>query len=356
MRAPNLTEAFLPPSGNFFTLSDPCSNENINASPNRLKNCTTILDALGLVPGVYNDTSVNLSQPGVTVGNPHLTPETSTSYTVGIVWQPTFLRNFSVTVDYYNIDIKNAIIQPTGQEIVDNCVDGPTLDPAFCDLVQRQPQAGTNQDGQQENKGDIDFITQSFVNASRLFTDGVEVQSTYLVRVDPMHLRIGQDPEYPGHLTFNFDFNYLLHLHNFPFSTAPNTYIAEEGSLVPSGFEATPYERARGDFTYDQGRFSVTWTLRYVGRAADFNRSPGQAVYAGNAIGPAYFPQKFYNDVVLHYRMPVQKSEVDWFAGAQDLFNATPPPGAITGNNGGPDGSALYDLGLYVFAGARVKY
>jgi hypothetical protein len=32
-----------------------------------------------------------------------------------------------------------------------------------------------------------------------------------------------------------------------------------------------------------------------------------------------------------------------------------PPPGAITGNNGGPDGSALHDLGLYVFTGARVK-
>src|SRR5579872_2513213 len=30
--------------------------------------------------------------------------------------------------------------------------------------------------------------------------------------------------------------------------------------------------------------------------------------------------------------------------------------GVIGGNNGGPDGSALYDLGIYVFAGARVTY
>jgi iron complex outermembrane receptor protein len=299
---------------------------------------------------------VNLSQPGVTVGNPHLTPEQSTSYTLGFVWQPTFFKNFSLTVDYYNIDIKNAIIQPTGQEIVNNCVDGPSLDPAFCNLIQRQPSAGVNQDGQQENKGDIDFLTQSFLNSSRLFTDGIEVQSSYTTRVDPMHMKIGQDSEYPGRLSVNIDYNYLLHLHNFPFNTAPNTYIVEEGTLVPAGLEGTPYQRARADITYDQGRFSVTWTLRYVGRAADFARSPGQAVYAGNAIVPPYFGQELYNDVIVHYHTPVHTSDVDWFAGAQDLFNIQPPPGAITGNNGGPDGSALYDLGVYVFVGARVRY
>jgi hypothetical protein len=42
--------------------------------------------------------------------------------------------------------------------------------------------------------------------------------------------------------------------------------------------------------------------------------------------------------------------------GADDLFNAPPPPGVIAGNSGGPDGSSIHDLGLFVFAGARVKY
>jgi outer membrane receptor protein involved in Fe transport len=100
----------------------------------------------------------------------------------------------------------------------------------------------------------------------------------------------------------------------------------------------------------------VTWTMRYVGTTADFNRSPGQAVYASNAIFPAYFPAIVYHDVVVHYKLPTWKGTTDLFAGVNDLFNQPPPPNSITGNNGGPDGSALYDLGLYVFAGARVRY
>ncbi len=351
VRAPNLTEAFLPPSGNFFTLTDPCSNENINVTANRLKNCTTILTGLGLVPGTYNDTSVNLSQPGVTVGNAKLTPEQSTSYTIGFIFQPTLIPNLSLTLDYYNIDIKQAIIQPSGQQIVNNCVDGPSLDPAFCNLIQRAPTDGfINQDGQQENKGDISFLTQSFLNASRLFTDGIEVQVTYLMRVDPMRLKFGQDSDLPGRLSFNIDMNFLMHLHDYPFVTQPTQYIVDEGVV------GNPYERARADITYEEGRWSATWTLRYVGKAADFNRSPGQTSYASGFVSPPYFKPELYNDIIVHYHVPLHKTDLDLYVGAQDLFNIQPPPNAITGNNGGADGSALYDLGIYVFTGARVRF
>ena len=62
-----------------------------------------------------------------------------------------------------------------------------------------------------------------------------------------------------------------MHLHDFPFQTSPNTYIVEEGTLV----NGTPYQRARGDITYEQGPFSVTWTLRYVGSSGGLQPQPG---------------------------------------------------------------------------------
>jgi iron complex outermembrane recepter protein len=353
VRAPNITEAFLPPSGTFFTVADPCSVENINGNPNRQKNCAALLAGLGLVAGQFDDVAVNLSPPGIVTGNEKLTPEQSTSYTLGIVLQPTFAKNFSLTVDYYNIDIKNAILLPSGQEIVNNCVDGPSLDPAFCNLVGRAPTNNfTNAEGQVDQKGDIDFITDTYLNASRLFTDGVEVQATYAFWADPLHFKLSQTDDLPGKVTLNLDFNYLMHLHDFPFQTAPNQYIVEEGELV----DGTPYQRARADITYAQGRFSVTWTLRYVGTQADFNTSPGQSVYASNAISPPYIRAQVYDDVVVHYKLPTWRGTTDLYAGVDDLFNTPPPPNVVTGNNGGPDGSALYDLGLYFFAGARVRY
>jgi iron complex outermembrane receptor protein len=353
IRAPNLTEAFLPPSGTFFSLNDPCDNEFIDQNPNRIKNCAALLGALGLTAGSFTDTAVNLTPPGIESGNSKLTPEESKSYTLGIVFQPHFFRNFSLTVDYYNIDIKNAIVLPTAQDIANNCVDGPSLDPAFCNLIQRAPNDGfVNAEGQIDAKGDISFVTDTYLNASRLFTDGIEVQSTYGFWVDPLHFQWSDHSDLPGHVTLSVDFNFLMHLHDFEFQTSPNQYIVEEGT----GVDGTPYDRGRFDINYSQGPWSIDWVVRYVGPTADFNRNPGQLVYAGNAISPAYFPPEVYDDIIVHYRFDRFGGKIDMYAGANDIFNAAPPPNAITGNNGGPDGSALYDLGVYVFGGVRFRY
>ena len=353
IRAPNLTEAFLPPSGTFFTVTDPCDNLNININPNRAKNCAALLGALGLTAGNFTDTAVNLSPPGIQSGNSKLTPEESKSYTLGIVFQPHFFKNFSMTVDYYNIDIKNAITLPSAQSIANNCVDGAVLDPSFCNLIQRAPNAGfVNTAGQIDAKGDISFITDTYLNASRLFTDGIEVQSTYGFWIDPLHFKWSQSGDLPGKVTLNVDFNFLMHLHDFPFQTTPNQYVVEEGRVT----DGTPYDRGRFDINYEQGPWSIDWVVRYVGPGANFSRSPGQAVYAGNAISPAYTPAQVYDDVVVHYKPHVLGGQLDLFAGANDIFNAPPPPNVITGNNGGADGSALYDLGVYVFTGAKFRY
>ncbi|HLK26713.1 MAG TPA: TonB-dependent receptor [Caulobacteraceae bacterium] len=368
VRAPNLTEFFLPPSGGFFGLPDldPCDAANIHSgTATRFANCQALLASIPGAPaaGTFTDTAVNVSPPGITTGNDKLTPEQGTSYTIGIVFQPTFLKQFSLTVDYYNIDIKNAIIEPAAQDIVDNCVDGPSLDASFCNLVERAGAPGAshetpvvggfrNQEGQIIQVGDIGFITDTFLNQSRLFTDGIEVQANYAFWLDPFHFKVSRDSDLPGKVTVSLDYNYLMHLHDFPFKTAPKTYTVAEGTVV----NGTPYNRARADITYDQGPFSAIWTVRYVGQGANFNRSPGQPVYASNAIVPAYTPAQVYNDLVVHYKLPTWKGTTDLFVGANDLFNVKPPIGVIGGNNGGPDGSALYDLGIYVFAGARVRY
>ncbi|WP_443019600.1 TonB-dependent receptor domain-containing protein, partial [Sphingomonas phyllosphaerae] len=66
---------------------------------------------------------------------PDLKAETSNSLTLGGVFQPTFLPGLSVSVDYYDIKVKDVITGPTVQQALDACYDSPTLDNQFLRLV-----------------------------------------------------------------------------------------------------------------------------------------------------------------------------------------------------------------------------
>ena len=62
-------------------------------------------------------------QAEVTVGgNSLLTPEEADTLTAGIVYDPEWLDGFSMTLDYYKIEIENAIASVNEQYIVDHCL------------------------------------------------------------------------------------------------------------------------------------------------------------------------------------------------------------------------------------------
>ena len=113
VRAPNVTEAFSPQSPGFANINDPCDADNISEDPDRAANCA----ALGIPAGFQANDNVSIDI--ISGGNPDLDSETAKSFTYGVVYTPTFLENFSVTVDYYDIEVEDAItfIQP--QDILD---------------------------------------------------------------------------------------------------------------------------------------------------------------------------------------------------------------------------------------------
>ena len=103
VRAPNITEAFDPLSPGFARVADPCDADNLPDDPDRAANCA----ALGIPAGFQaND---NVSVDLLSGGNPDLTSEESESLTAGIVWIPSFAEDLSVTLDYYDIEITDAI-------------------------------------------------------------------------------------------------------------------------------------------------------------------------------------------------------------------------------------------------------
>ncbi|MBO7942296.1 TonB-dependent receptor, partial [Streptomyces sp. S9] len=61
-------------------------------------------------------------------GNPVLGPEKADTQTLGLVWQP--VDDLSITLDYWKIDIKDAITRPVLGDALFGCYDqqlNPTL-------------------------------------------------------------------------------------------------------------------------------------------------------------------------------------------------------------------------------------
>ncbi len=67
-------------------------------------------------------------------GNRNLNPEKADSTGFGIVLQPSFLPGFGASVDYFDVEIKDAITSLNAQQYVDRCSDGET---EFCSFIER---------------------------------------------------------------------------------------------------------------------------------------------------------------------------------------------------------------------------
>lgn len=163
LRAPNIGELFGPQNQTFFRVTDPCATTE-RQSQIRVNNCA----AIGIAP------DLQLNNPAATVeglngGNPDLLAEKSNSYTVGFVFQPEAIRGFSLTVDYWSIEIDDAIAAISAQNILNRCVDsasGPNMQ--FCNLVQRNPETKS-----------LQLITSVVQNVASQTASGVDFEFGY---------------------------------------------------------------------------------------------------------------------------------------------------------------------------------
>ncbi len=130
VRVPNFGELYASRALQAIGLTDPCMGTNYNANPTRAANCA----ALGISAPLPNQIYTGYVISG---GNPDVNPETSDSSSVGVVWQPRFLRGFDLTLDYWHINIENIITALSRTDIPNLCVDLPSIDNEFCGRTTR---------------------------------------------------------------------------------------------------------------------------------------------------------------------------------------------------------------------------
>lgn len=310
VRAPNINEAFSAQSPGFDNVSDPCHHTRVDNDPDRAANCA----ALGIPPGFEADDAASIDT--ISGGNPELTPEESTSYTAGFIFTPDILDDFSLTVDYYNIEITDAILSVDPQDIINNCVDGSAgLDPNFCGAVDRDPV--TN---------DIALVRSGYINASKFTTQGVEMNMNAALEVGP------------GMLSTNVLVTKLLELDLYDFQNLPDVN-AEAGELGDPEWQG----RLRVNYAFDD--FSVSWAARFLDRSARFNVSPAPYGDTPEDTAIPYIGSMTTHDFSLNYTF---NENTTFNVGVRNAFNKLAHP--ITQN-------AIYDLiGRRFNAGVRVNF
>jgi outer membrane receptor protein involved in Fe transport len=114
-----------------------------------------------------------------TAGNPLLSPESATTFNVGLVLAGT--ENFSLTLDYWNIDFEDVIAVENAQTkvTIENtlCLDR-TPDCRDPDIF-RNALAGEDPDDNLQHSGEITRVIAPFINAPTVETDGIDVSAVY---------------------------------------------------------------------------------------------------------------------------------------------------------------------------------
>jgi iron complex outermembrane receptor protein len=118
---------------------------------------------------VNNPQGVSVQIQQRNVGNPNLKPETARNNSFGIVLsQPSWARNFNLSVDYYDIKISNVINSLAAQQEADLCAAGFQQ---VCPAVSINGPAGTN------------FVLAQSFNFASLHTRGVDFETAYRVKL-----------------------------------------------------------------------------------------------------------------------------------------------------------------------------
>ena len=188
VRAPNVLELFSPQNSNLTSLSDPCTGTSPSASQAACANT-------GLPSNLYGSVPPDSGQLNIRVGgNPELEPEVSDTFTLGAVYQPSFVENLTLSIDYFDIVVEDAIGTIPTSTTLNQCLT--TGNAAFCDNITRGPDGSLTFFPREQA-----FIQAGNVNVAEFGTTGFDLQANYKMSIEDY-----------GDLSFNYNSTYLLGL------------------------------------------------------------------------------------------------------------------------------------------------
>ena len=267
-------------------------------------------------------TGQNVSIFSTTSGNANLGPEKADTYAAGIVLTP--LSGLSMSLDYYSINLKDAIQAVNTQTVLARCQAG---EQDFCAQIDYN---GPN--------GAMSQVRTFPRNLSSVKTSGIDFQVDY------------QMPLGDGTLSSRFLGNYLINQSQDALGVR-TVYDGAIGSDSP--VQGVPKFRATITETYTQGPFSGTVQGRFIGGAKLVK------AWTAKDVDDNTVPKVFYVDLRGSWQI---NDRTQAFAAVDNLFNVDPPNVATSYLNTASIFSTavrgdIYDLlGRSYRAGVRLNF
>ena len=319
VRAPNITELFAPTATTLASFDDPCSPINVDAGTQyRAANCAALITGLGVDYATFDYDSSPFAAnlvPGLAVGNDTLDQEEAETWTAGLVLAPRMVPGLTLSVDWYDITITDAINTATLQETADFCVDAPTLDNAFCQNITR---SGTT--------GYVSDYILSPENVAFFETAGADITLAYARDLGSM-----------GTLDLNVTAGYLDKLN----------FLPANGGVVDDdrGEVGAPKWSGYADLTWSLDNWTVNYGVQYVGDQLRYGHAAIEA--DPDIVAPEYLviDSRFMHDIRVQYT--TTSDEWSYFAGINNFTNEQPTLGDVNSPTGW--------RGRYFYAGLRLR-
>ncbi|WRH76722.1 MAG: TonB-dependent receptor [Sphingobium sp.] len=334
VRSPNIGELFSNSSVGLFAGTDPCAGATPTAT--RAQCALT-----GVSSAQYGTILSNSAQQynGFFGGNLGLSPEKADSWTAGFVLTPT--RNISLSVDYYDIKVKNAVGTIGAQVILNQCI--ATADPFFCSKINRSTVAGAAGSLWLDESGFVDDRT---TNTGSVATSGIDINADARFELGTNNVRV------------SLVGNYVDSFVSQPITGGFTYDCAGFYGLTCGNPQPTWKHAAKVRFS-TANDFAATLTWRYVGKVkADYTSADPDlnAPGSGPATDDALAAENYFD---LLFSVPL-KDTIGFRLGVNNILDNDPPlisQSSLGGFGNGNTFPGSYDhLGRYLFVGLTADF
>ena len=314
LRAPDLTELFSPPRGDSDSFTDICDGVTLTSVGIIDDNCRSepgILAALNdpdsETPGVFEEESGSHSSPNA--GNLNLKEEEADTLTFGVVWQPKSLEDFSFAIDYYNIEVTDAIDSYDNRDILRQCYDTTEFgdNNPFCSDIFRNP-----------NDGQLTNVIQRQFNLNSQETSGVDSMINYEFELDSI----------PGEFEVRYIHTHLIKYVEIVDGLDGIIIDNQKGEFFHEKFE----DRSRLSLTWKNDDWRISWRTSYYGSTYESQELRELYLDAVEEFGDAAEIPTFLNvdselfhNLSFRYRTEIDDVDVSFYFGVRNIFDNEGP-------------------------------
>lgn len=269
----------------------------------------------------------------VTGGNLALTPEIGHTLSVGAVLTPGFVPNLNFSVDYFDIEVRDAIGATAAATSLTNCIGNGTVDltSPYCALI-------TFAGGDPQNGAVLSVLAQN-ANFAEFQTRGLDFVLNYAIPISDIFTGEAARITLNAQATHTFEYRSTFDVsRNFP----NGVNRAGQTGAIFGGTAGVPDWVANTNLAYRGSRLQANVQYRWISRSRFNNQfvgpdDPSYSPTLFNSINNNIIPSRGYVNLGFSYNLGSDDRKIEVYGTVNNLLNQAPPLPAINNN-------AWYDL------------